>query len=420
MHQRHAGMISISVPMLVKVIIEWRKTRVLLTAINVAVRATGKAVLVFTVAAFLIEILWYLLDPDKNAKRILALVLNDTPEDLVVTDWRSGVNGSKSGNLYMRSGYMSRFMEDMLADERKVQIAGRAQKDSAVPRSEPDLDFVAVGLYFANRHMGLAGSEGVMIFTSLDKSLNVACMFAVPYVGENGVKVAFPPPSSQPSAIYDAMYNSRGVELEVFGPQYWAKSRVNDARGGVVAGISYIGTTKAYGDFIAFRGPDERLRVALRPDGGSWQPETLVPMGIADSPALVSFRNKLYRFHQGSQVPTSFGMTSLTGRNGRVTSRYLALTFPDLPVSRCIRTSCIAFIREAATMANSGSMCSMATTGRATPGSWTLELPDRPLCASTKHRSEKLCSAFVRARVTPGSCSSAFSMGLSGLIIVTD
>ena len=88
----------------------WRAGQPLLTAIRAGVTGIGMKTAVAVVIIVLAALLLYLFL--ENPKKILGLIVNDTDDDLVVKDWRKGVDGGAGGDLWMEHGHMANFPED--------------------------------------------------------------------------------------------------------------------------------------------------------------------------------------------------------------------------------------------------------------------------------------------------------------------
>lgn len=233
------SLVSVGIAMAVGTIKAWRAGAALLAAVRTGITGIGMktavAVVVFVLVAFL---LFLLLD---NPKKILGLIINDTDENFVVTDWRKGVDGGKGGELYMEHGYMESFPEDHENENLDSPVVQLRQRFYFGP-NDPE-NTVCAGIYFADRNFGFRGSEGIMAFSSKTTSTVVAHMFAVPYVNDNGTNMRLltsrPDPNSLPTLFRD-MYNARKVRVDTTTGGYRLTSTVNSARGGVVGLIGYI------------------------------------------------------------------------------------------------------------------------------------------------------------------------------------
>lgn len=230
------GLISVGVPMAVGAVKALRAGMTVLNAIRAGITSIGMKTAIGAVVVILVGFLLYLfLD---NPKKILGMVINNTDEHLVVTDWQKGVDGAKAGHLYMSHGHMANFMQDNEEGLQSPQIQIRARAFFG----EKDADNVIFGgIYFADRNFGLRGAEGVMVFSSKTSSLCFAHQFACPYFEDNGTNMrlingAVP----DLETLNNEMYNSRKVQVDFSDGGYRFRSGVNDARGGVVACIGSI------------------------------------------------------------------------------------------------------------------------------------------------------------------------------------
>ncbi|WP_430430591.1 hypothetical protein [Oceanicaulis sp.] len=232
------GLVSVGVPMAFYTIKALRAGSALLGAVKIGVTSLGMKTAIATVVIILVAFLLYLLL--ENPKKILGIVLNNTDQNFVVNNWRKGLDGDSGSDLYMAHGEMKSFMQDNETgdlDSPKVQLKSRF----FFSPGDPD-NSVCAGVFFADRNFGFRGSEGVMVFSSKEKSdLRVALQFAVPYTKDNGtnIKTLDKAPSDM-DALFRDMYNGRKVHIARTEKDLRLESTVNDARGGVVALISCI------------------------------------------------------------------------------------------------------------------------------------------------------------------------------------
>jgi len=233
------SLVSVGVAMTVGTIKAWRAGAALLAAVKTGVTSIGMKTAIGVVVFVLVALLLFLLL--ENPKKILGLIINDSDEDFVVTDWRKGVDGGKGGNLYLEHGYMESFPEDHEnenLDSPLVQI----RKRFYFGPNDPD-NTVCAGIYFGDRNFGFRGVEGIMVFSSKTTNTSVAHMFAVPYTNDNGTNMRLltskPAPDTLPT-LFREMYNARKVRVDMTTGGYRLTSTVNHARGGVVGLIGYI------------------------------------------------------------------------------------------------------------------------------------------------------------------------------------
>ena len=215
----------------------WRAGAPLLTAIRTGITGIGMKTVITVVIIILAAILLYLFL--ENPKKILAIFINDTDDDLVVKDWRKGVDGQSGGNLWMEHGYMQNFPEDHASGDLAsplVQVRKRVNFGPDDPENS-----VYAGFFFADRNFGLLGAEGVMLFTSSTSNLSYALQFAVPYVKDNGTNMLlFKDVEPKVKDLYRDMYNNRRVRVDTNKEGVRMVSTVNDPRGGVVSLIASV------------------------------------------------------------------------------------------------------------------------------------------------------------------------------------
>jgi hypothetical protein len=230
------GLVSVGVPMAIGTIKALRAGMTVLNAVRAGITSIGLKTAIGVVVVVLVAFLLYLFL--ENPKKILAMVINDTDDHLIVKDWRKGVDGAKEGDLFMQHGHMANFMQDNEEGLQSPQVQVRARAFFA--EKDPD-NVIFGGIYFADRNFGLRGAEGVMIFSGKNTSLRFAHMFAVPYFNDNGTNMRLlsgeVPDIEQ---LYREMYDSRKVQVDFNDGGYRFRSGVNDARGGVVACIGSI------------------------------------------------------------------------------------------------------------------------------------------------------------------------------------
>ena len=230
------GLLSVGVPAAINTIKALKAGSTVLNAVRAGIMGIGmKTAIAAVVIALATLLLFLFLD---NPKKILGMVINDTDSNLIVKDWKKGVNGNKNGDLFMAHGHMADFMEDNENGLGSPAIQIRSKINFGAGDKE---NVVFAGIYFANRNFGLRGAEGVMIFSSKTSALRFAHMFAVPYVNDNGTNMKLITQDVKDiETLYRELYNSKGVCVEVSEGGYRLRSCVNHARGGVVACIASI------------------------------------------------------------------------------------------------------------------------------------------------------------------------------------
>jgi hypothetical protein len=228
------GMVSISIPMAVGTIQALRAGQTLLAAVRAGIANIGMKTVILAVVIILASLLiWLFLE---NPKKLLGLVLNDTDSNLVVNDWRKGVDGDTGGDLYMKHGSMVSFPLDYENGNLKkpLQISKR---DLVV--GKPDESLVYGGIYFANKNFGGYGAEGVAIYSAQNGTAKFAQLFACPYSEDNGttVRVMNGGTTDLPK-LYNEMYKTRKVHDVTKSGAFTLSSTVNDSSGGVVGCIA--------------------------------------------------------------------------------------------------------------------------------------------------------------------------------------
>ena len=233
----YSSLIAVGTAMAKATFTAWRAGQTLLASIKTGVTSVGLKTAIAVVIIILAAILLYLFL--ENPKKILGLLYNDTDDDLVVTDWRKGVGGDKSGDLFMAFGSMENFPEDHATgdlDSPLVQLRKRA----FFGPDDPD-NAVFGGFFFANRNIGLRGAEGVAVLSSKTTNLRYAILFACPYFEDNGTAVRiFDGGSPPPWTLYDQMYPGRSVRAITNDKGVLMISTVNAPRGGVVFMVGTI------------------------------------------------------------------------------------------------------------------------------------------------------------------------------------
>lgn len=228
-----AGLLSVGTSMAKGTIVALRAGQALFTAVRIGIMGIGMSTAIGTVVVLLVGLLlWLMLE---NPKKVLGLVLNDTDANLVVDNWRSGVDGGTGSNLFMKHGHMQSFMADYEGGNlnKVIQINARAYFGP----DDPD-NAVYGGIYFADKNAGFRGAEGTMVFTSSNAPRFAHC-FAVPYTKDNGTNMAVNMGGS-PESINQQLYDSRRVRVSFISAGYRMTATVNDPRGGVVGCIAAI------------------------------------------------------------------------------------------------------------------------------------------------------------------------------------
>jgi hypothetical protein len=234
-----AGLASVGSSMMRETYVFLRGGEVLRAALVRGIGRIGMASAVGWIVLALIALVAWLIAI--NPKKLLGVIINGTASTIVVKNWRAGVDGAKGSDLFMKHGSMNSFMQDYeLGDLSKViQINARLDFGEGL-----DARICAAGLFFADKNVGVYGAEGVMILTAGDGAFEITHMFAVPYNKDNGTNVAFVRgPFPDLEWLFRDLYNQRAPRREIFNTNYVATSTINDARGGTVGCIAYVGPT---------------------------------------------------------------------------------------------------------------------------------------------------------------------------------
>ncbi|MBO9557721.1 MAG: hypothetical protein J7515_03930 [Caulobacter sp.] len=230
-----AGLFSVGTSMAGLTIGALRAGQVLSVALRIGVTSLGIKTAVVVVVIVLAAFLLYLFM--ENPKKILGLVLNDTDDDLVVRDWRRGVDGGTGGELFMQHGHMANFPEDHATGDLSSPLV-QIRKRAFFGPNDPD-NVVFAGFYFANKNFGLRGAEGVMLFQPGASNKRYAHMFACPYVNDNGTNMRpVHGGAGQLPGLYRDMYNTRRERVDFVHDGVRMTSTVNHPRGGVVGLIA--------------------------------------------------------------------------------------------------------------------------------------------------------------------------------------
>lgn len=214
--------------------------KILKEAVLMGVKAAGGvAAVVGVVAVIVLELLIYFLHGNK--KDFVGIIFNNSDENLVVDEWREGVDGADKGGLYMAHGYATGFMEVHLDGELSkpaVQLPSRA----LVGGEEDTL--INGGIYSASKNFGLRGSEGVFVLHPLANPLpRIAVLFECPYFEDNGVNVAIDATVKSAKTYYDELDGSRGIDKSASGQGLELRARVGHPRGGDALGIAVLDQT---------------------------------------------------------------------------------------------------------------------------------------------------------------------------------
>lgn len=208
----------------------------IIEALKKGIKSLGLKTVIAVVVIILAELLLYLLL--EKPEKVLGIIFNDSDHSWKVNNWRAGMDDYSPGSdLYMDAGEMINFPEDYLYGElsKPVQIAER------IADSDPKEHIIHGGIYFADRHVGFYGSEGIMVLTSInDNSKKIALEFSVPYVQDNGTVIEQITGSYDIKSLFNNMVGRRQVRFTSVGANFNLQATMNDSRGGVVGLIAAI------------------------------------------------------------------------------------------------------------------------------------------------------------------------------------
>jgi hypothetical protein len=229
------GLFSVGVSMAIQTYKAWKTAESLLSALQIGIKNIGMKTAIAAIVIALVSLLTWLIV--ENPKKFLGMVINDTDTNLVVNDWRKGVDGGKGGDLYLRHGAMRSFPQDYEEGEydQLLQINKRIYFGKANPKNA-----AYAGIFFAEKNNGLYGTEGIAIYSAKDGARMFAHAFACPYGEDNGTKVLVLNGDAGVTApaLFSQMYLKRGVRSEDSLGAYSALSAVNASDGGVVGCIT--------------------------------------------------------------------------------------------------------------------------------------------------------------------------------------
>ncbi|HUR83151.1 MAG TPA: hypothetical protein VM733_20510 [Thermoanaerobaculia bacterium] len=230
-----AGLCSVGVSMMGETLAFLRGGQALQAALRLGIGRIGMATAIGAVVMVLAVLIYWF--NEVNPKKLLGVIINATGSPLVVKNWRAGVDGGRGSSLFMAHGAMKSFMQDYQSGDLSKVIQINPRFDFG-PRER----ICSAGLFFAEKNFGVYGAEGIMVLSATDDAFHLAHMFAVPYHKDNGTNVAFTG-RDHPDLewFFRELYNQRGTRREIFGNTYHASSTINDARGGTVGCIAYIG-----------------------------------------------------------------------------------------------------------------------------------------------------------------------------------
>ncbi len=234
-----SGIVGFGTVMIFNMIRALRAGSQLRAAVTVGIRAAGGVtVIVSVVAALIVELLVYLLVT--NQKVFLGMVFNNTDINLVVKDWRNGVDGGDSGDLFMNTGSMKSFMEtneNEMLDSSLIQLMAR----SFIAPNDPD-NIVMGGIFHGEKNIGLYGTDGAMVFSDAANNLpRFSLLFSCPYTRDNGVNVAIDTTSKQSAKTYfDKLFDGRGLDKSVSQGNYTFQARCASSSGGDATGIAVL------------------------------------------------------------------------------------------------------------------------------------------------------------------------------------
>ncbi|MDP9193623.1 MAG: hypothetical protein M3P06_18160 [Acidobacteriota bacterium] len=228
------GLVSVGIAMAKQTYIAWKAGSTMAAALRTGITKLGIKTAIAVVIVALVTLLWWLFKD--NPKKFLGLVINDTDSVLVVHNWRKGVDGDTGGDLYMDHGSILSFPQDYEGGilTKEIQIDKRFKFEEGDPEN-----VCFGGIFFAEKNFGGYGAEGMAIFSAKDGSARFAHSFACPYSEDNGVNVrVLNGQTPDVKKLFKEMHGARKVNVETSEHGYKLVSSVNDARGGVTAGIT--------------------------------------------------------------------------------------------------------------------------------------------------------------------------------------
>lgn len=205
----------------------------LLEAIKSAIKKLGMKQVIVTLVLVLTELLVYLLV--KKSEKILGIIFNDTDHNWVVNNW----NGKEktASDLYMDAGGMMNFPVDYLHGD----LSKPRQIIQRIADKNPEEYIIYGGIYFANRHIGFLGSEGIMVLTSdKNSSMKIAHQFSVPFSEDNGTVIEQISGSYNIKSLFNDMVKRRKEKFESSATNFDLQAAVSNVKGGEVGLIATI------------------------------------------------------------------------------------------------------------------------------------------------------------------------------------
>jgi hypothetical protein len=227
------GLLSVGIPMAIGTFKALKDGMALAAALRAGIANIGMKTAILAVTVALATFLWWLFHD--NPKKFLGMVINDTDDHLVVNNWRAGTDGAKGADLYMDHGEMLAFPQDYEDGNlgKPLQINARAYFG---PGDKDNASYA--GIFFAEKNFGGYGAEGIIVFSPKGGTPRFAQLFACPYTKDNGTAVRVLTGQPDVPKLFDELYPKRKVNDSTIAHGYEIVSSVNDARGGIIAGIS--------------------------------------------------------------------------------------------------------------------------------------------------------------------------------------
>ena len=234
-HLVGAGILGLTIEGGINTLAGLRNHLPLLKAIEAGIRKIGMRGALLAAAAALGTLIAFFLSG--NQKAILALIFNDTDEDMTVRNWQEALDGGQ-GDVYLEHGSVVAFPQDWRIHDgghTKVQIYRRLRDGAKT--------IVYAGLLFGQKNLGLLGVEGLTLFTLGQDKGWVSHLFAVPYVRSNGTNIEYlrQRPASL-KELYAPLYDTRQVAVDRVQDGVRVVSAVDSARGGLVTLMAIIST----------------------------------------------------------------------------------------------------------------------------------------------------------------------------------
>ncbi|MDQ0471790.1 hypothetical protein [Labrys wisconsinensis] len=234
------GVLIVGSAILIEVRIAMAAGTAFRAALLASLKSTGLKSAIATIVVLAAAILLWAIVGRKS--KILGLVINDTDANFVVTNWRDGTQGYKSGNLYMTHGALKSFPVSHIGESLnspEVQLNGRSYlEDGSI--------LVAASMFYAEAKAGFRGAEGIFLFTDYDKqATGYAYQFAVPYTNANGVYLqpywgGEMTKRDEINSLFRTMYDKRQTYLDGAYQNMIYRASINSSKGQECCAIAYF------------------------------------------------------------------------------------------------------------------------------------------------------------------------------------